>query len=112
MQKIRLYVVSTRIKDRTLKLMRIAKDYNELIGCVDKCPLEHPEQCTKPWTPPTWITGQRQFLYKSGGSIVTGYTIMIELQGEHDKFIMDLANKTKEQTMSIKICRSIYKCPR
>ena len=88
-EKIRYYVGHIRTRTDTARLLRIEKDYVELLSGRGRCPLEHPEVAMDTWLPRTWIQQLGQFLHECDGSIETEGERVIGQQRQNDHNIMD-----------------------
>ena len=67
--KIKYYVGHIRTKSDTSDLLKIEKDYMELVIGRGKCPLRNPEINEDAWAPKTWIQQLGSFLQECDGYI-------------------------------------------
>ena len=64
---------SIRKQENTACLMRILKDYVELICGLGQCTLKHRFQNILEWNPTNQITSLGKFLHESGASIMSSH---------------------------------------
>lgn len=105
-EKLRYYVGHLRTNTETSKLLRIEKDYVELISGRGKCPLEFPEINRDSWAQKTWIHSLGLFLDESDGKIITDGERVIGNQRVRDINIMDqVDNLSSSDQDKVQECR-------
>ena len=88
-EKLKHYVGHLRTGTDTSTLMKISKEYVELVSGRGKCPLQHPEVNIDSWTQTSWIQSLGVFLSEAGGSVKTAGERVIPTQRDNDCQLMD-----------------------
>ena len=104
-EKIKHYMGHLQTGSETGKLLRVQKDYVELLLGQGKCPLRHPELNKDSWMERTWIGTLGEFLDYADGYIDTDGERLIKLQRKNDKYLMD-----RSKTMSDTAQKLIQQC--
>ena len=95
--KIRYYVGHMQMKSETSKLMKIKKDYLELISWQGLFPLKNPRIWNDEWMEKSWIQSLGLFLDVSYRSITTKGKRIMGDQRENDTQLMDCVDNYKKQ---------------
>ena len=103
--QIKYYIGHTRMNDTTGKLMRIEKDYVELLNGLGKCPLQNPATTSVAWCPRSWITHVGKFLNHSEASITSSTPRVIKHQRNRDIFLMSMVGHLgKAEQLRVQNC--------